>query len=122
MSTRALQLRFLGRAALFTLAFSSSASAVWLLSTRVLQVADIDAVATSFVLRDNAVLFRKRFAALRADQRVVLLGDSTLMDGEGMTAPGRQTVPARLSMALHKYGAQGERIRVRSLHVPGLGP
>jgi hypothetical protein len=109
MSTLTLRLRALGRAALFTLAFTGSASGVWMLSARLLEHAKIKQVSTSFVLHSNAVDFRKRFAALRGEQRIALVGDSTLMDTVGMSVPNRQTVPARLATR-----RLSPRIRTRS--------
>jgi hypothetical protein len=110
------------RALLFSVGFIASASAVWLAASRAVDAAHIDRVALSFVLHDNALAFRKAFVKVRAPQRVAMVGDSTLMFAEGMKAPRIQTLPERVAAALRKYGERGERIAVKTLRVPGLGP
>jgi len=114
--------RSLGRWLVFSIAFVSSASAVWTLARTSIDAAQIAEVTTSFALHENVVMFRKRFADVHGKQHVALLGDSTLLAAAGMKAPRKQALPERIAAALHKYGEHGEQIELSTLRVPGLGP
>jgi hypothetical protein len=114
--------RSLGRWLVFSIAFISSASGVWLLARTSIDAAQIGEVGTSFALHENAVTFRNQFADVHAKQHVALLGDSTMLAAPGMNAPHKQALPERIAAALHKYGEHGEQIEISALRVPGLGP
>jgi hypothetical protein len=114
--------RTLWRWLVFSVAFVGSASCVWTLARMSVDAAQIARVPTAFDLHDNVVEFKKHFGNQHAKERVLLIGDSTLLNAVGMRAPSKQTLPARIAEALHKYGERGERIELSTFRVPGLGP
>jgi hypothetical protein len=114
--------RTLWRWFVFSTSFAVSASCVWLLARRTVESAQIPQIPTGFDLHDSFVEFQRHLDTPGGKQRVFLIGDSTLIDAAGMRAPSKQTLPARITQALHKYGERGERIELKTLRVPGLGP
>jgi hypothetical protein len=107
---------------MFSIAFIGSAGGVWILARFSIDAAHIGEITTSFSLHENMAAFKQRFAGVRTKQQVVLIGDSTLLAAAGMKAPSRQTLAPRIVEALRKYGEPGQRIELKTLRVPGLGP
>jgi hypothetical protein len=122
MSAQIHAARSVWRGIVFTVAFISSAGGVLMFARARIEAAKIEPVATSFALHDSFVAFKQAFARAHAKERVMLIGDSTLLTAEGMKAPNKQTLPSRIAVALRKYGEAGARIELSTLRVPGLGP
>jgi hypothetical protein len=84
--------------------------------------AQIAQLPTAFDLHDSVVAFQKQQHPVHAKERVLLIGDSTLLSADGMKAPSKQTLPAQIATALHKYGERAEHLELSTFRVPGLGP
>jgi hypothetical protein len=110
------------RCALFAAAFVASAALVFALARQAIDAARIEPVGLALNLAVNAQRFERDMLRDRGSERIALVGDSTMMTMQGMSAPSRQVLPARVSAALRQHGARGHDATLHTLCVPGLGP
>jgi hypothetical protein len=106
----------------FSLSFIAAAGGVWYAGERAADLARIEPVELGFGLIDTANLFLRQVRKDPLPHHVVLVGDSTLMAAKGMRRPRVQTLTGRVRLALEKYGEHGERLRLKTFCMPGLGP
>lgn len=101
--------------------FAAAASGVWLLAQGAVRVADIPELSIGFGLADLAQVFQRIVSSDPTPNRVALIGDSTLMNANGMRKPNVQSLPGRVELSLTKYGDAG-RLKIHTFRMPGLGP
>jgi hypothetical protein len=114
--------RILWRWLSFAFGFAAAGSGVWYGAQQAVSEAQIAELALGFGLIDNAYAFERRVQKKPRPNLVALVGDSTLMNAQGMRWPRKQSLPGRIELSLQKYADAGVSVNLENLIMPGLGP